>query len=223
MKKSVLFLLAIVVGFTAFAQKQPLKIGVKAGITFPKIITSDDAVFYDDSGAVRESKINTSFYFGATVDIPLGKGVLFQPGFSLIGKGSKVSYSSTLLSTRNPEKINILYFEVPANAVFNIPVGKNNVFLGLGPYFAYALSGTTRYDLNNSDTVEADKQNVKFGSDKDFKRFDIGANVLAGYQLANGLNIHGGVGASALKISNLNATYLKARNLVYSIGLGFSF
>ena len=223
MKKTALFLLTLAFCFAAFAQKQPLKIGVKAGLTFPKITSSNEAIAYD-GGGIRESKVNTSFYFGATVDIPLGGKAVFQPGFSIIGKGSKVSYQNNLLGGNSSGKINIIYFEVPANAIFNIPVGKSNVFLGLGPYFAYALTGSALYVVNNSDVVaDGKKQNINFGSDKDFKRFDIGANVLAGYQLANGLNIHTGIGASALKISNSKDTYLKAKNLVYSIGLGFSF
>jgi len=219
MKKTALLLLTISFSITAFAQK-PLHISVKAGLSFPKFITNNDAIAYD-GGGISENNVNPSFYFGATINIALTKNTFFQPGFTIIGKGTKASYSSFLIS-QTSGKINLLYFEIPANAITYIPVGKGKVFLGLGPYAGAALSGTAKYTSTNTDEVGPDKQNIKFGADQDFKRFDFGGNALAGYQLSNGLNIHGGVSASAFKISNSKDTYLKARNLVYSVGLGLS-
>lgn len=204
------------------AQEKPLQISVKAGVTFPKIVASKDAAAFDGA-VISESNVNTSFYLGATVDIPLGKSITFQPGFSVTGKGTKASYAS-FISNNNPSgKINLLYFEIPANAVAYIPVGKNKLFFGLGPYLGIALSGTARYKyVINDDVVRPDKQNIKFGSDKDFERLDFGGNALAGFQFSNKLNIQGGISASASKISNSKDLYLSAKNLVYSVGLGFT-
>lgn len=205
------------------AQEKPLQISVKAGVTFPKLSTSMDAIAFD-GGAIRENSINTSFYFGATVDIPLGKNIAFQPGFSIVGKGTKALYFSYLPNSSASGKINLLYFEIPANAVAYIPVGKQKIFFGVGPYLGIALSGTAKYQyVINDDVVKPDKQNIKFGPDKDFKRFDFGGNALVGFQFSNKLNIQGGVSASASKISNSRDVYLNAKNLVYSVGLGFTF
>jgi hypothetical protein len=221
MKNAALLLFVLPFSLTAFAQRKPLPITVKAGVTFPKMITNNDAIAYDGSG-ISENSVNPSFYFGATVDIPLATTIFFQPGFTIIGKGTKALYSSFLPNNQKSGKINLLYFEVPANAITYISVGKGKMFFGLGPYLGIALSGTAKYTFRITDEVKPDKQNIKFGADQDFKRFDFGGNALAGYQLNNGLNIHGGVSASALKISNSKDTYLKAKNLVYSVGLGFS-
>ncbi len=222
MKKTVLFLFTFITALTVFAQKKSLPISVKAGITFPKITTSMDAIAFDGP-AISENSINTSFYFGATVDIPLDKNIAFQPGFSVVGKGTEALYFSYLPNSSASGKINLLYFEIPANAIAYIPVGKHKIFFGLGPYLGIALSGTAKYKyLINGDEIRPDKQNINFGSDKDFKRVDFGGNALAGFQFSNKLNIQGGVSASASKISNSRDTYLNAKNLVYSVGLGFT-
>ncbi|WP_316844377.1 porin family protein [Pedobacter psychrodurus] len=221
MKNTALLLLVLPFSLTAYAQRKPLPITVKAGVTFPKMITNNDAIAYD-GGGISENSVNPSFYFGATVDIALGKSVSFQPGFSVVGKGTRALYSSFSPNNNISGKINLLYFEIPANAVTYIPVGKDRLFFGLGPYIGIALSGTAKYTYTNTDVVRPDKQNIKFGADQDFKRFDFGGNALAGYQLNNGLNVHAGISTSLLKISNSKDTYLKAKNLVYSIGLGFS-
>ncbi|WP_293303862.1 porin family protein [Pedobacter sp. UBA5917] len=219
MKKIILFLFTLIPALSVSAQKKALPISVKAGVTFPKITASKDAIAFD-GGAISESSVNTSFYFGATVDIPLGKNIAFQPGFSIVGKGTEASYFSYNTASA---KINLLYFEIPANAIAYIPVGKQKIFFGLGPYLGVALSGTARYKyVINDDVVRPDKQNVKFGSDRDFKRLDFGGNALAGFQLANGLNIQAGISASAVKFSNSRDVYLNAKNLVYSVGLGFT-
>ncbi|RBQ08754.1 porin family protein [Pedobacter miscanthi] len=220
MKKIFLCLFTLALGLVVSAQEKPLQISVKAGVTFPKITASKDAIAFD-GGAIRESSVNTSFYIGATVDIPLGKNIAFQPGFSIVGKGTEASYFSNNTASG---KINLLYFEIPANAVAYIPVGKQKIFFGVGPYLGIALSGTAKYQyVINDDVVKPDKQNIKFGPDKDFKRFDFGGNALVGFQFSNKLNIQGGVSASASKISNSRDVYLNAKNLVYSVGLGFTF
>lgn len=220
MKKIFLCLFTLALGLIVSAQEKPLQISVKAGVTFPKITASKDAIAFD-GGAIRESSVNASFYIGATVDIPLGKNIAFQPGFSIVGKGTEASYFSNNTASG---KINLLYFEIPANAVAYIPVGKQKIFFGVGPYLGIALSGTAKYQyVINDDVVKPDKQNIKFGPDKDFKRFDFGGNALVGFQFSNKLNIQGGVSASASKISNSRDVYLNAKNLVYSVGLGFTF
>ena len=222
MKKVVLCLLTLALGLMVSAQEKPLPISVKAGVTFPKITASKDAAALDGP-VIRESNINTSFYLGATVDIPLSKNIALQPGFSIVGKGTRASYASFMPNSNSSGKINLLYLEIPANAIVYIPVGKNKVFLGLGPYLGIALSGTAKYKYaSNDDVVKPDKENIGFGSNRDFKRLDFGGNALAGFQFANGLNIQTGISASAIKISNSRDVYLKAKNLVYSVGLGFT-
>jgi len=221
MKKVAQLLFTSFFSLAASAQDKPLQISLKAGVTFPKIISSKDAAAYDGV-TINESNINTSFYVGATADIALSKNIMFQPGFSVVGKGTKAAYSSFLPNSNTTGKLRLLYFEIPLNMVTYIPVGKDCVFFGLGPYLGVALSGTGKYTFVNDDTLRPEQENIKFGSDKDFNRFDFGGNALVGYQLANGLNLHGGISASALKISNSRDAYLKAKNLVYSVGFGFS-
>ncbi|WP_316798019.1 porin family protein [Pedobacter frigidisoli] len=222
MKQTFFTLLFLPIFFIqAKAQRKPLKIGGKAGATFPNIHTSTDAIAYD-GGGIKENDINTSFYFGATVDLPVGKNMLLQPGFTVSGKGTKVSYYSYLPNSPSSAKINLTYLELPANLVRVFPFKGGRFFVGLGPYVAYALSGTVKYTFSNTNIATQTKQAIEFGSTKNFKRFDLGGNALAGYTFGNGINIHSGISASAFKISNSTDTYLDARNLVFSAGLGYA-
>lgn len=66
----------------------------------------------------------------------------------------------------------------------------------------------------------------KIGSGEDeIKRGKFGFNFLAGFQLDNGLNIHGGYGLGITGVTNNPDGFgdLKFKNRVFSIGLRFTF
>jgi hypothetical protein len=54
MKKTALLLFALLFNLMAFAQQKPLNIALKAGMTFPKMITNNDAIAYDGTRNKRE-------------------------------------------------------------------------------------------------------------------------------------------------------------------------
>lgn len=199
--------------------KSNVTFGVKAGATFSKFsLSGDNSVGYTSSSL-------PSFYVGGTVDIPLFGLLSVESGLSLIGKGSNIHFPS-LPPASMDIKYSPIYLELPVNLVLKQKLGPGSIFIGAGPYLSFGLGGkikVTTVDLQGILTVDKDGS-LQFGSDtsKDIKSTDFGLNVLLGYQLKNGLNIHGGYG---LGLTNINPepTAPTSKNTVISVGLGYSF
>lgn len=225
MKKLLLSVsLFAVLGLTANAQNSPIKIGVKAGVAFPNVAVSGD-------GTDEAYKVNTSFYVGGLVDISLGKILSVQPGLTLIGKGAKNETNVTLGSNSYNDKYNVslMYLEIPVNLVANFELGAGKIFVGAGPYYSLAISGKNKHSstsiISGVTSSESESESVKFGSseESDFKRGDFGLNLLGGYQLKNGFNVHAGYGLGLSNISSYQEDNYKMKNKVLTLGVGFTF
>lgn len=196
--------------------------GLKAGVNFAKIAITGHEMEDDRKD---DAKNITSFQFGAYADVPLSNSFSLQPGLILNGKGGEIQLSESNTQLGPPAasgtlKYNIMYIEVPINAVYRI----NSFYLGAGPYASVALSGKNKSKLTSSGQIVDEERDIKFGDnlEDDFKRSDFGINILAGYELKNGFNL--GVNYS-FGLSNLDpseGTY-NNQNRVASIVLGFSF
>lgn len=214
MKKLYSLILACLLSAVVMAQSTSkssnsgVKFGIKAGVNFAKIAYSGE-----DDEDTDGYKAQTSFQFGGYADIPVGTSFSIQPGLTLSGKGEKYEESETGYSYK--ESVNIMYLEIPVNAVYKI----GGIYLGAGPYAAFALSGKYKVEETDEPKVEDD---IKFGSDEDqMKGTDFGVNFLAGYELTNGLNFGVNYGLGLSNLSNSNDG--KAKNSVFSVTVGFSF
>lgn len=220
MKKLLLSLTILTaMGLTASAQTSPVKFGVKAGATFSNMS-------FSGSGVSETGKLNTSFYVGGTVDIPVSDMFSVQPGLLYIGKGTKDSGDFSELGENAEGKaeatINPFYLEIPLNIVANFESGSGKFFVGAGPYYAIGVAGKVKVKgISGSTSVEV-KDDIEYGDGKAFKRGDFGVNLLTGYQLNNGFNIHAGYGLGLSNIINADGEG-KAKNRVLSVGVGFSF
>jgi opacity protein-like surface antigen len=217
MKTLVLSLLTVAgLGFAASAQtNKPVTFGVKAGIAFPSMtVSSGSASVNFDS--------KTSFYVGGTVDFAVSDIISIQPGLTFINKGTKlndnsISFEEEEFGTDEEATLNFKYLELPVNVVANFKLGSGKLFVGAGPYFAYALSANGK--------IGSVKEDIKFGeNESEFKRSDFGLNFLAGYQLNNGFNIHAGYGLGLSSILDQDVSEdITFKNKVFSVGVGFSF
>ena len=216
MKKLYTLILACLISGVAMAQETSgtaasgIKYGIKAGVNFAKVAFSGD----DSEGEDEDMKAQTSFQIGGYADLPLGKSFSVQPGLTLSGKGVKYEGEGY------KDQTNVMYLEVPVNAVYKI----GGLYLGAGPYAAFALSGKNKYQEEGEEDEEED---IKFGSNEEedhMKGTDFGVNLLAGYQLSNGLNfgVNYGLGLSNLANTPEGADY-KMTNRVFSVTVGFSF
>ncbi len=129
---------------------------------------------------------------GFVADVPMGP-LSFRPEINFIQKGFANDETINFLGTtyKLNTKYRMNYVEVPLNVVYNIEAGAGKVFLGLGPNFAFGLSGKVKSDNGSGDKTTAD---IKFDGNENpdddnihFKRFDFGGNLLAGYQTGMGL------------------------------------
>jgi hypothetical protein len=216
MKKLLLSMVIAGAALTASAQ-DPVKYTIKAGATFPTYSTPD----VEENGVLS----NRLFYAGITADVPVGGVVSIQAGLTFVGKGAKFGASGTEegKTFRGTMKQNLMYLEIPINAVLNIPVGAHKIFLGAGPYFGMAVIGKNK--LTGTLTSGGLEENFSESEDVDFdnenKRPDYGINTLGGFQLSNGFNIHAGYGFGLANIIRSNEGELNHR--VFSAGVGYSF
>lgn len=200
-----------------FAQDKPVKFGVKAGLNLPTISISGDEVDDEYSDYLKSS---TSFYVGANVDFAIGEFISLQPGLTLSGKGYQLKGDEDGESFT--DKTNVMYLEIPVNVVAGFAAGPGKVFVGAGPYYGIALSGKNKWEISYEGETESGEEDIEFGSEAEqMKRGDFGVNLLAGYQLTNGLNLHLGYGLGLGNLSNTEGVSIK--NRVFSVGIGFSF
>ena len=181
--KRKLLSIAAALCFIAGAKAQT-SYGFKAGVNFPKL-----SVTQKETSGSFSSGASTNFYVTGFVDAPIASNLSIQPGLSLQGKGSKSKDGA------DEVKGNIMYLELPVNFVYYVPAGSGNIFLGAGPYAAYALSAKNKINGISTDV------NFGNGADEDgVKRFDAGLNFLLGYKLSNGFLINGGYGLGLTNI-----------------------
>ncbi|WP_316736428.1 outer membrane beta-barrel protein [Pedobacter aquatilis] len=227
MKKLILTLSFLTAFFAAFSQTNQVKVGIKAGLTLPTISANGGASAYDGPEP-PDYKMNPSFYIGGIVDFPVSSFFSMQPGVTLLNKGAKYGHRYNL----GPDvyhfdgKVNLMYIEVPVNGIFAIEVGKGKILLGGGPYYGMAISGRNKFEstitVNGSTTTTTSDRKLEFGSGKDFQKDDYGLNLLGGYELHNGLNIHVGYGIGFRTITGGNSNFYQEKNNVLSVGFGFS-
>ena len=172
--KKIITLFTLVAIAAQIAQAQKSSFGFTAGATLSKLTSK-----FEGTSLSTQSKIG--FTAGIIGDIPISKDFSFMPALNFVQKGGK-SKSESYGSTTN-----LNYIEIPLNFVYRTPGQSGHLFIGAGPSFAYGISGKTKANFQ----MEQMEEKVKFGSsiEDDFKPFEIGANILLGYQFKNGFNI----------------------------------
>ena len=230
MKKCMIAVACLIITSFAMAQNRPSVI-IKGGVNLANITETTD-------GKVDNSNTLTSFHAGAVVNIPFTKGFAFQPGLLVSGKGAKIQDGNTndnnyFRSTTNP-----IYLELPLNFVGTIPLGKNaGIFLGAGPYVAMGIAGKNKVegkflgasfsredkiDFSNDDPTTLDyEEDAGIGK---MKRFDLGANVLAGVDFGKFLlSANYGFGFTKINSGGDNNADQKNKNRVLGLSLGVKF
>lgn len=225
-KKIIVVVAFIAAGFTgAYAQKNDdklVKIGIRAGVNFQKI--------YGDnySGNKVDEDFLTGFNAGITADLLVTPTFYLQPGLLYTVKGTKSKGNNAeITQTRS-------YIELPVNLLFKPELGSGRLLLGAGPYIAYGVSGKYK-SKTGSTAIELDAKFKNTITAADYlngnfyfvKPLDYGANVLAGYELSNGLSIqlNGQLGLARInpKIEAVNVDKSNLKNLGFGVSLGYKF
>lgn len=218
MKK--LFLIAILFAFSIAGIAQSSSIGLQVGANLA-------------SATIKEASISLSpdskfgFLAGAVIDVPLSTSISFRPELNFIQKGFELKSSSSFggFTYSSEDKVTLNFVELPLNFVYNITAGDHRVFVGAGPTFAYGVSGKSKSKstATGQPTIE-EEADINFGGDEmqdDLKAFDLGANVLAGFKMNNGMFFRAAYGLGFSNLSHHSDDSFKNKGFSFTIGFMF--
>jgi hypothetical protein len=223
MKKTIYIMCIAVISVIPALQAQDdtrTTFGIRAGINFQNFNGKNA------DGDKLENKMITGFNAGVNVEIPVAPDFVLQPGLLFSLKGSQVTEDFDATITVN-------YIELPINFIFKPVLGNGRLLLGIGPYLAYGISGKAKATIAEVD-IEKD---IKFESNLStsqrlddevyLKRFDAGANLLAGYEFGFGISFQLNAQLGLLKV---NPGYdgdsdddTSVKNTGFGISVGYRF
>ncbi len=184
---------------------QKFTYGIKGGVNTNELsIVSTDRE-EDETTKLSASKIG--FQIGGVAELSLSDNFAIQPNLLFTLKGGKFPMS--------PYNINIYSIELPINLLYKT----NGFFAGAGPNLGYGISGKVKVNNRTFDVFDEEE-----AGELPLKRFEVGANLIMGYQFSSGLNIssHYTVGLSN-SLNNDNNSDNKVRNKVLGLSVGYTF
>ena len=219
MKTKLISIVVICIFSLAYATAQPqgskTSFAVLGGVNFQNLTGKDY------SGDKLENKMITGFHVGANVQIPLVPEFYFQPGILFSTKGGKHEENSITTTT------SLSYIEVPLNFMYKGALGSGYVFLGLGPYIGYAVTGKVKYESGS----ESEKKDIEFQNVVELddpltvpyaKAFDVGGNIFFGYEMAVGVFAQLNAQLGLVKINPEYESLPDDESVVKNTGFGLS-
>jgi hypothetical protein len=188
--------------------------GVQGGVNFFNITGKNS------NGDNLSNDLVTGFSGGVNAEVPLGACFYLQPGVDFTRKGAENGNYKTTLN----------YVDIPVNFIYKPILGTGNLVLGAGPYLGIGVGGKGK--LSNSGNSSSIEQDVVFTDTytntlaPQFKKTDIGANFLAGYEFANkvSLNLKAQLGLKNINPDNTNNNdKTKLNNTGFGLSLGYRF
>lgn len=199
MKKSILFIAAMVFSTTFVAAQEFVYFGVKGGVNI-STVTGDDF----DSPEER-----TSFNVGLLAEIPLTQRFSLQPEVYYSGQGfdaAEIDQDNVFDTDENVE-FQLDYINVPILAKFYLVDGLS---LQAGPSFNFKVNEEIDYQPTNN------------AGDRDFdevKDFEFGGAVGVEYKFNNGFLIQARYNHGFTELAENTDAY----NSVFQAGVGFMF
>lgn len=245
MKKYVLAgIVALCAG--SFAAQSQVSYGVHGSFILSSMKFNNGDAESGEPGFDDYTKMRPSFRAGIIVNIPVSEKMAFMPQLNYVSGGVKLkadekftdddeTYTATMTGNFKPA-----FLEVPLNVVYTakLPNGAK-FFAGAGPAISMGLGGS--YDLKFEMDLPGDQipdfpadmnvndGKIKFDGKKDseddqdlhLKRFNFGANVMAGYQFQNGMFIQANYNHGFSKLNTDESGKLKTR--YFGLGIGYFF
>lgn len=210
----VIFLFSLTVA-TAQRQAGKTSFAVLGGVNFQNLTGKDYA------GDKLDNNLITGFHVGANVQIPIVPEFYFQPGILFSTKGGKHEGNSVTSTT------SLSYIEVPLNFMYKGLLGSGYVFLGLGPYIGYAVTGKVKYESGS----ESEKKDIEFQNVVELddpltvpyaKAFDVGGNIFFGYEMAVGVFAQLNAQLGLVKINPEYEVLTDDKSVTKNTGFGLS-
>lgn len=202
MKKIVFTVAALCIAMATFAQTT---YGVKLGPNFSSLTTKSD-------GSKETNKMLVGLAGGVYANIPLAPQFYIQPSLNYEGKGGKDKSSDA--------KLRLNYLTLPIDLLFKpeMPNGSGSWIVGVGPYLGYGFSGKVSGGGASGDPFKT------YGATGGalLNRFDAGANVQLGYEMANGFNVSLNGELGLINIEKNGDSDNSAKNTSFGISLGYT-
>ncbi|NIF05255.1 PorT family protein [Chryseobacterium sp. Tr-659] len=195
--KKIFFSLALVAGTFALAQQ------TNAGNSSSSVRFGLKAGLNISRFSDSDSRFKTGFNAGVFANIPVAKDFSFQPEVLYNQVGTKAKANSGL-------KVNVDYISVPLMLQYNaLP----NLYLEAGPQFSFLVNSKLRYKSYSTNTKDQ------------FKTFDFGVGIGAGYYLTENIGITARYVAGLTDVvKNTPGVYDgKSKNNVIQVGLVYKF
>lgn len=219
MKKICLFTLAIITGFTVFAQDAPtlrtpmeskIRFGVKGGVNLATLhLTQDDF----PEGMAPNTNLKTSGFGGLFVNVPLSSNFRLQPEVVFSSQGSKLKGGA--LADDNYE-IDAQYINVPVMFQYQTNGG---FIVEAGPQIGVLVKA----EMDGPDDSGAGDMDIK----DNMKTTDFSVAGGIGYLSRIGLGINARYNAGLSNVLNSDDDEFelggKAKNSVIQIGLVYHF
>lgn len=197
------YLIAVPLIITAISVKAQTNFGIHGGGILSQVTVSGDEDLED---LIGNKKFKPGFKIGFFAEAPLTDNLYLNPELNYVYKGGvyKNHISNSAGSGDIKFTMTTNYLELPVNLLYKIrPSG--GFYFGGGPAIGMGLSGEAKINAKGTDADgesinETESTTIKFdgkkeadvsGSDNDLhlKRFELGLNAFAGYEMQNGVRL----------------------------------
>ena len=207
--KKIVFSVAVMLGLgLSNIQAQGVLGGIKVDANLSNFILSDmDGM---------KSKLGFGVSAGGYTKIDLSEKFGLQPEILLHFKNSKME------DKEFGDEADFQYFgvELPVYGVYQMDVKNGKGFIGLGPYLGFGIDARYKGTGGEDDW----KLYKEYDGEKSaLQRWDVGAGVMLGYELANRLQIHASYKIGFIDALNAGKDNASMLNQTVSLGLGFRF
>jgi hypothetical protein len=225
MKKSLSFIVIILLFFALNSLNAQINIGVRAGFNLAKMNTSNSLLTVSDN-------MIPSFQIGPYVGMNLTKKLGLESAIYISGKGVNSTFSQNFIvaTISGSIKTTPYYLELPVNAIYNFKFKKMQFHVFAGPYLGYAFGGNIATDVKltglpigiNLDSLgfTNETRSIEFGADStsDMKPFDMGFNFGIGTEINKFVfRIQYGLGMINIASDNPTINAIKNRVLNFSV------
>jgi hypothetical protein len=179
-----------------------------------------------------ESPLRPGLRAGVVIDDPLSDNLSLQTGAFYSARGGNIKYSSSFdnngsaVTQTTDGYVRVDYIELPFALLYNIHnANDSRLFFGGGPYVAVAFGGLVGFDREY--THSGGRTNTRvllpatIGIDPetaDFRPFDAGIQVQAGYEILKGIytRVHASYG-----FADINPTENTMKNAGFGLTVGY--
>lgn len=189
--------LFILSSFVSYTQQ----IGIKAGVSLAHYnVVRKDRNNPANAGAGVSTDSKTGFVLGGYVDFGINQNLLLRTGLEVVTKGGleqkQETYNGTTYFFR--QRYNFTTFDLPLTLLLKKRMANGHFFVGGGLTPGLVIEGM-------------------------FDKFDLGANVVAGYEFPFRLNAAINYNHGLLNVANNSFDYTNLKNRYLGFTIGYSF